>query len=152
MLIDEGAGLNLLSQEAFKKLQVPSRRLKPSLPFYGVTPGHTLPLEQVELPVTFGSRDNFRMENVVFDIAEVPLPYNAILRRPALARFMVVTHYAYLTVKMPGLLAPSPCPSRSATPSPMPSSYTLLGPRSKDTQGAQDPLHPNPNSPPTPLI
>ena len=58
MLIDGGAGLNLLSQEAFKKLQVPPKRLKSSLPFYGVTPGHTLPLGQVELPITFGSQDN----------------------------------------------------------------------------------------------
>ena len=37
---------------------------------------------------------------------ELPLPYNAILGRPALARFMVVTHYAYLTVKMPGPAGP----------------------------------------------
>ena len=59
VLIDGGAGLNLLSKEAFEKLQVPFRRLKPSLPFYRVTPGHSLPLGQVKLPVTFGSRDNF---------------------------------------------------------------------------------------------
>ena len=68
VLIDGGAGLNLLSKEAFEKLQVPSRRLKPSLPFYGVTPG------QVELPVTFGSRDNFRTENIIFDVVELHLP------------------------------------------------------------------------------
>ena len=66
-----------------------------------MTSGHTRPLGQVELPVTFGSRDNVRTETVIFDVSEVPLPYNAILGRPALARFMVVTHYAYLTVKMP---------------------------------------------------
>jgi hypothetical protein len=54
------------------------------------------------LPVTFGSRDNFRTECVLFDVAELPLPYNAILGRPALAKFMMAVHYAYLTVKMPG--------------------------------------------------
>ena len=90
---------------------MPSRHLKPSLPFYGVTPGHTLPLGKVELPVTFRSRDNFRTENVVFDVAEVPLPYNTILGRSALARFMVVTHYAYLTVKMPGPAGPISVPA-----------------------------------------
>ncbi|XP_062182153.1 uncharacterized protein LOC133886478 [Phragmites australis] len=98
--------MNLLSQEAFKKLQVPPKHLKPSLPFYGVTPGYTLPLGQVELPVIFGSRDNFWTEKVVFDVEEVPLPYNAILGRPTLARFMMATHYAYLTVKMPGPAGP----------------------------------------------
>ncbi|XP_062182059.1 uncharacterized protein LOC133886340 [Phragmites australis] len=65
-------------------------------------PGYTLPLGQVELPVTFGSHDNFRTENVVFGVAEVPLPYNVILRHPALARFMVATNYTYITVNMPG--------------------------------------------------
>ena len=79
---------------------MPPRRLKSSLPFYQVTPGHTLPLGQVELPITFGSWDNSRTENVIFDVAKVPLPYNAILGRPALTRFIVVSHYAYLTVKM----------------------------------------------------
>jgi hypothetical protein len=88
VLIDGGVGLNLLSREAFKKLQVPSKCLKSLLPFYGVTLGHTLPLGQVELPVTFGSQDNFWTENVIFDVTEVPLPYNTFLGRPALARFL----------------------------------------------------------------
>ena len=30
------------------------------------------------------------------------LPYNGILGRPALAKFMVASHYAYNTLKMPG--------------------------------------------------
>ena len=38
--------------------------------------------------------------------SSLPLPYNAILGRSALTRFMVVTHYAYLTVKMPGPSGP----------------------------------------------
>ena len=92
---------------------MPLKRLKLSLPFYGVTPGHTLPLGQVELPITFESRDNFRTENVVFDVVEVPLPYNATLRRPALARFMVATHYAYLTMKMPGPAGPISVPAKT---------------------------------------
>ena len=75
-----------------------------------MTPGHTLPLVQVELPVTFGSRDNFQTENVIFDIAEVPLPYNAILGSPALTQFMVVRHNAYLTVKMSGPVGPISVP------------------------------------------
>jgi hypothetical protein len=41
------------------------------------------------------------MENVLFDIAEVSLPFNAILGRPALYQFMAVAHYGYLVLKMP---------------------------------------------------
>jgi hypothetical protein len=37
----------------------------------------------------------------MFDVAEVSLPFNAILGRPALYQFMAVAHYGYLVLKMP---------------------------------------------------
>ena len=54
------------------------------------------------LPVTFRGELNHRMERIVFDVAEIPLPYNGILGRPALAKFMAASHYAYNMLKMPG--------------------------------------------------
>jgi hypothetical protein len=44
---------------------------------------------------------NFHTESVLFDIAEVSLPFNAILGRLALYEFMAVSHYGYLVLKMP---------------------------------------------------
>nr|XP_020159522.1 uncharacterized protein LOC109744789 [Aegilops tauschii subsp. strangulata] len=35
-------------------------------------------------------------------MVNLPLPYNGILGRPALAKFVAATHYAYNTMKMPG--------------------------------------------------
>jgi hypothetical protein len=58
-------------------------------------------LGKVVLPDTFGKHDNFRTENVTFDVAEIPLPYNGLLSRPALAQFMVAAHYAYNMIKIP---------------------------------------------------
>jgi hypothetical protein len=55
----------------------------------------------ISLPVTFGTEKNFRTENVQFDVAEVNLPFNAIIGRPALYRFMAVAHYGYLVLKIP---------------------------------------------------
>jgi hypothetical protein len=54
----------------------------------------------ISLPVTFGTAENFRTESILFDVAEVSLPFNAILGRPALYRFMAVAHYGYLVLKM----------------------------------------------------
>ena len=54
------------------------------------------------MPVTFGGELNYRTKRIVFDVAEIPLPYNGILGRPALAKFMAASHYAYNTLKMPG--------------------------------------------------
>ena len=45
---------------------------------------------------------NFRTKRVTFDVADFPLPYNGILGRPALAKFMAASHYAYNMLKMPG--------------------------------------------------
>ena len=53
------------------------------------------------MPVTFGTEENFRTESVLFDVAEVNLSFNAIIGRPALYRFMAITHYGYLVLKMP---------------------------------------------------
>ena len=59
------------------------------------------PLGSITLPVTFGTEENFRTESVLFDVAEVNLPFNAIIGRPALYRFMAIAHYGYLVLKMP---------------------------------------------------
>lgn len=47
--------------------------------FHGVIPGtSSIPLGQVTLLVTFGSPDNFRTENVVFEVADFETAYQAI--------------------------------------------------------------------------
>ena len=43
-LIDGGAGLTVLSAEAFGRLHVPHGRLRPTKPFSGVDDGSTTPL------------------------------------------------------------------------------------------------------------
>jgi hypothetical protein len=101
-LIDGGTGLNIISVEVFEKMQVPYHLLMPTRPFFGVTEGSTTPIGQVCLPVTFGTRDNYRTESLDFDVAYIVLPYNAILGYPALARFMAATHYGFNVLKIPG--------------------------------------------------
>jgi hypothetical protein len=101
VLIDGGAGLSVISYAAFKHLQIPESKLTPSHPFSGVGPDPVYPVRTITLPVTFGTEDNFRTENVQFKVAEVNLPFNAIIGRPALYRFMAIAHYGYLVLKMP---------------------------------------------------
>jgi hypothetical protein len=56
----------------------------------------------VSLPVTFGTRDNYRTESLNFDVAYIALSYNAILGYPALARFMAATHRGFNVLRIPG--------------------------------------------------
>ena len=99
VLIDGGAALNILSPAAFDAIKAPGMVLRPSQPIIGVTPGHTWPLGHIDLPVTFGGPANFRTERVDFDVADLSLPYNAVLGRPALVKFMAAVHYAYLQME-----------------------------------------------------
>src|SRR3990170_7533096 len=102
MLVDGGAGLNLISPEVIKRLQIPDEELEKTGTFQGLNPGRSQPKGKITLPVTFGGELNYRIEKIVFDVAMIPLPYNGILGRPALAKFMAASHYAYNTLKIPG--------------------------------------------------
>src|SRR4051812_8322869 len=102
MLVDGGVGLNLISSAVLRKLEVPDSELEETSTFQGINPGRSKPKGKITLPVTFGSELNFRTERITFDVADFPLPYNGILGRPALAKFMAASHYEYNMLKMPG--------------------------------------------------
>jgi hypothetical protein len=105
VLIDGGSGLNVLFTKTWKKmgLDITHMLTKRSSPFYGIVPlNAAILLGSVVLPVTFGeSRDNYRTEYVKFEVADFETSYHAIIRRPAIAKFMAVPHYTYLVLKMP---------------------------------------------------
>jgi hypothetical protein len=42
------------------------------------------------------------METIQFEVTDFETTYNAFLGRSVLSRFMVIPHYAYLVLKMPG--------------------------------------------------
>jgi hypothetical protein len=79
-------------------------QLRPSTtPFHGVRPGKRVqPLGQFDLPVWFGTPDNFRKETLTFEVVGFRGAYHAILGRPCYAKFMAVPNYTYLKMKMPG--------------------------------------------------
>jgi hypothetical protein len=99
-LIDGGTAPNLTSLAAFQKLQIPMSRLSHSHPFLGVGLGSIILRSSISLLMTFGTPENYPPESVIFDVAEVNLPFNAIIGRPTLYPFMAVAHYGYLILKM----------------------------------------------------
>jgi hypothetical protein len=60
------------------------------------------PLGQIDLPVWFGTPDNFRKETLTFEVVGLKGAYHAILGRPCYAKFMAVPNYTYLKMKMSG--------------------------------------------------
>ena len=70
--------------------------------FHGIIPGLSCsPIGKIKMDVLFGDKDHFRREAIWFEVVDLESPYHALLGRPALAKFMVVPHYAYLKMKMP---------------------------------------------------
>ena len=79
-------------------------RIKPTkITFKGVIRGvEACCTASITLEVVFGSPDNFRSEELIFNIVPFRSGYHALLGRTAFARFNAVPHYAYLKLKMPG--------------------------------------------------
>jgi hypothetical protein len=89
VLIDGGRGLNVLFTKTLKKmkLDITDMITKSMSPFYGIVPGNTtIPHGSMVLPVTFGeTRENYRTEDIKFEVANFETSYHAILGRPAIA-------------------------------------------------------------------
>ena len=57
---------------------------------------------KIWVDVLFGTKENCRTESIQFEVVDLESPYHALLGRPALAKFMISTHMAYLKMKLPG--------------------------------------------------
>jgi hypothetical protein len=86
VLIDGGAGLNIIFLETLRKMGLDFVRLITPIgvPFYGIVPGKTtMLLGQINLTVTFGTRINYRTEFIQFEVTDFETSYHVILGRPA---------------------------------------------------------------------
>jgi hypothetical protein len=104
VLMDGGNSLNILYAHTLRLLGIGLDQLRPSTtPFHGIAPGKRVqPLGQIDLPVWFGTPDNFRKETLTFEVVGFRGAYHAILGRPSYAKFMAVPNYTYLKMKMTG--------------------------------------------------
>jgi hypothetical protein len=103
VLMDGGSSLNILYAHTLRLLGIGLDQLRPSTTsFHGLAPGKRVqPLGQIDLPVWFGTPDNFRKETLTFKVVGFRGAYHAILGRPCYAKFMAVPNYTYLKMKMP---------------------------------------------------
>jgi hypothetical protein len=100
VLMDGGSSLNILYAHTLRLLGIGLDQLRPSMtPFDGVAPGKRVqPLAQIDLPVWFGTPDNFRKETLTFEVVGFRGAYHAILGRPCYAKFMAVPNCTYLKI------------------------------------------------------
>ncbi|XP_066333766.1 uncharacterized protein [Miscanthus floridulus] len=103
VLIDGGAGLNIIFARTLDDMKIPRSRIKSSVaPFHDIVPRKpAIPLRNIELLVTFITRDKYPTETVNFGVADFETAYHAISGRPFMAKFMAVPHYIYQVMKIP---------------------------------------------------
>ena len=79
--MDGGSSLNLIYQDTVRKMGINPLGVKPSnTTFKGVIPGvEARCTGSLTLEVVFGSPDNFRSEDLIFDIVPFRSGYHALL-------------------------------------------------------------------------
>jgi hypothetical protein len=104
VLMDGGSSLNILYAHTLRLLGIGLDQLRPSMTsFHGVAPGKRVqPLGQIDLPVWFGTSNNYLKETLTFEVVGFRGMYHAILGRPYYAKFMAVPNYTFLKMKMSG--------------------------------------------------
>jgi hypothetical protein len=108
VFMDGGSSLNLLFASTMRAMGITVDMLKESdTGFHGIIPtSPAYPLGKISLDVVFGTPDNFRKEQIEFEVVDWESQYHAILGRPAYANFMAIPHYAYLKLKMQATMGP----------------------------------------------
>ena len=106
VLIDGGGTLNIIFAKTLEDMGFDMTKLVPlDKAFYDIiTSAGSTSVGKVTLPVTFGTRDNYRTESIIFEVAPFETSYHAIHGRQALAKFMAIPNHTYLLLKM---LAPN---------------------------------------------
>jgi hypothetical protein len=102
--MDARSGINLIYAKTLKEMSISLVSLKPTdCSFHGIVQGSAnYPLGRIELNVCFGSSSNYWKEKLEFEVMDWPSQYHTILGHPAFAKFMVVPHFVYLTLKILG--------------------------------------------------
>nr|XP_040258418.1 uncharacterized protein LOC120975778 [Aegilops tauschii subsp. strangulata] len=102
--MDGGGSLNLIYADIIRKMGIDSSRIKPSTTtFKGVIPSvEARCMGTVMLEEVFGSLENLKSEELIFDIVPFCSGYHTLLGHTAFARLNAVPHYACLKLKILG--------------------------------------------------
>jgi hypothetical protein len=102
--MDGGSSLNIMYIDTFKSMRLKDNLIQPSATtFHDIVPGRKAhSMGRVILDLSFSMKDNFRQENICFELVNFKSPYHCILGRPAFAKFMARPCYTYNRLKIQG--------------------------------------------------
>ena len=104
VLMDSGSGLNLIYEDTLDKMQIEKSRIEQSsTTFRGIIPSLEAQCSgKIKFDVVFGKPENYRSEELIFQVAPFNSGYHAMLGRDTFTRFQAMPHYGYMKLKMSG--------------------------------------------------
>ena len=104
VLMDGGSGLNLIYEETLQKMEIDWNRIEQSsTTVRGIIPSREARCaRKITLDVVFGTPDNYRSEEITFQVAPFSSGYHALLGREAFTIFQAIPHYRYMKLKILG--------------------------------------------------
>jgi hypothetical protein len=102
--MDGGSGLNLIYEDTLNKMEIDRSRIEQSsTTFRGIIPSQEARCTgKIPFDVVFGTPENYRSEEMTFQVAPFNSGYHALLGRDAFTRFQAIPHYGYMKLKIPG--------------------------------------------------
>src|SRR3954466_15998629 len=101
--MDGGNGLNLIYEDTLNKMEIDRSRIEQSnTTFRGIIPSREARCTgKITLYVVFVTPENYRSEEITFQVAPFNSGYHALLGREAFTIFQAIPHYEYMKLKMP---------------------------------------------------
>ena len=102
--MDGGNGLNLICEDTLSKMQIDRSRIEQSdTSLRGFIPSWEARCAgKIKLNVVFGMPENYRSEEITFQVAPFNSGYHTLFRRATFTRFQAIPHYGYMKLKLPG--------------------------------------------------
>src|SRR3954463_3961187 len=102
--MDGGSALDLIYEDTLHKMEIDRSRIEQSTTtFRGIIPSREARCAgKITLDVVFGTPDNYRSEEVTFQVAPFSSGYHTLLGWEAFTIFQAIPHYGYMKLKMPG--------------------------------------------------
>lgn len=102
VLVDDDNSINVTLPRTLQALGISIVELiKLDTPFFDFVPTEAeYPLRHLFMTVTFSAPDNYHIEFLRFEVARFECGYNVNIERLGLAKFMAISHYPYMILKL----------------------------------------------------